>query len=201
MKIALLLLAAGGSRRMGRPKQLLPWKDTILLDHALQTAVSSKADEVILILGAEAETIQKSLKRGRFNILIHKEWEKGLGSTIKKGVSYLETFDPLPQAVLIMLGEQPLLGADHLNSLIDQFKKGGKGIVATDYGAKLGVPAVFSREYFTKLARLQGDSGAGVLIASNVHSATGIPAGKRTADLDTPEDYQSLTQTHQKSDS
>ncbi len=71
MKIALLLLAAGGSRRMGRPKQLLPWKDTILLDHALQTAVSSKADEVILILGAEAETIQKSLKRGRFNILIH----------------------------------------------------------------------------------------------------------------------------------
>lgn len=201
MKIALLLLAAGASRRMGRPKQLLPWKDTTLLNHAIQTALSCKSDDVIVILGSEAETIQKNLQKGNYKILVHKEWDKGLGSTIGKGVTYLEASDPALPAVLIMLGDQPLLGSDHLNALIERFKKEGKGIIATDYGAKLGVPAVFSREYFAELARLQGDSGAGKLIASHADSVIGIPGGSRTADLDTPEDYLSLTQTRLRSDS
>lgn len=201
MKIALLLLAAGASRRMGRPKQLLPWKDTTLLNHAIQTALSCKSDDVIVILGSEAETIQKNLQKGNYKILVHKEWDKGLGSTIGKGVTYLEASDPAIPAVLIMLGDQPLLGSDHLNALIERFKKEGKGIIATDYGAKLGVPAVFSREYFAELARLQGDSGAGKLIASHADSVIGIPGGSRTADLDTPEDYLSLTQTRLRSDS
>ncbi|GGD38974.1 nucleotidyltransferase family protein [Muriicola marianensis] len=201
MKIALLLLAAGASRRMGRPKQLLPWKDTTLLNHAIQTALSCNSDDVIVILGSEAETIQKNLKKGNYKILVHKEWDKGLGSTIGKGVTYLEASDPTTHAVLIMLGDQPLLGSDHLNALIDRFKKEGKGIIATDYGAKLGVPAVFSREYFAELARLQGDSGAGKLIASHADSVIGIPGGRRTADLDSPEDYLSLTQTRLRSDS
>lgn len=201
MKVALLLLAAGASRRMGRSKQLLPWKNTTLLNHAIQTALSCKAENVIVVLGSEADTIGKSLKKGRYTTLIHKDWDQGLGSTIASGVAYLETRDSAAHAVLIMLGDQPLLGTDHLNALIDGFNKQGKGIVATDYGSNLGVPAVFSRDLFPELMLLEGNAGGGKLIASHTGPVTGIEGGSNTADLDTPEDYLSLTRAHLKSDS
>ncbi len=200
MKIALLILAAGESRRMGSPKQLLAWEHTTLLGHAIETAISSRADQVLVLLGAEASDILNSLNMDGIEIIVNEDWKEGLGSTIRKGVIFIESLDPVPDAVLLMLADQPLLGANHLDTLISEIKKGNVGIVCTTYDEKLGVPAVFIRKYFSELAQLQGDRGAGKLIASHSDQAVGIPAGRNVVDLDTPQDYLSLRRTQLKTD-
>ncbi len=200
MKIALLILAAGESRRMGSPKQLLAWEHTTLLGHAIETAISSRADQVLVLLGAEASDIRNSLNMDGIEIIVNEDWKEGLGSTIRKGVTFIESLDPVPDAVLLMLADQPLLGVNHLDKLISEIKKGDVGIVCTTYDKKLGVPAVFIRKYFRELSQLQGDRGAGKLIASHSDQAVGIAAGRNVVDLDTPQDYLSLRRTQLKTD-
>ncbi|NER11283.1 molybdenum cofactor cytidylyltransferase [Muriicola jejuensis] len=201
MKITILLLAAGASRRMGRPKQLLPWGNSTLLGHAIETAISCQSDQVFVVLGAGADTICESLEIDGFEVIINEEWAEGIGATIRRGISHVSSLHPVPDAVLIMLADQPLIGKEHLENLMALFKKEEKRIVCTEYVGKLGVPAVFPRRFFPDLARLTGDHGGGKLIAAHAEEALGIPAVDKVADLDTPQDYLSLTKTHQKPDS
>ena len=88
--IAIVILAAGASKRMGEPKQLLKWGDTTLINHAINTAVAVNSKEILLVLGAHYELIEKSIENSEVTILNNLHWEKGLGKSIAFAIDYLQ---------------------------------------------------------------------------------------------------------------
>lgn len=190
--IAVLILAAGSSSRMGQPKQLLPWKDTTLLDNILKKVTSSCPMQIIVVLGAYAERIRSEIQEKKPIILMNEKWESGLGSSLACGAKYIlekkETYD----GVLVLLGDQPFIDEDFIDTMIATFYDNEKGIVATTYGKKVGVPALFSKDYFDALADLKGDSGAKSMLIAHDNDVIPISAGNVTLDIDTQQDYERL---------
>lgn len=189
--IAILILAAGASTRMGTPKQLLPWKDTTLLGNAIETAKVSLAEEVFVVLGANYKKIRLTASE-EIVLLNNPNWQNGLGTSIAAGVEHITRKMESLDAVLIMLVDQPLISADHLNRLIHSFQENDKYIVATNYGKRAGVPVVFGKKYFEALAKLDGDNGAKKLIDSNRDDTIVLDTGENLTDLDTKLEYERL---------
>lgn len=190
-QIAVLILAAGASTRMGRTvKQLLPWKGTTLLGHAISTAKASKADDVVVILGAQASQLHSMFEMSSVTLLENKQWPLGMGTSIACGIAHLIDHQKKWNGALIMLCDQPMVDVDYLNTLIDTFAD--NVIVATDYGERRGVPALFSKAYFHELAELKADYGAREVLQRHREDVIVLDAAGRTVDVDTPEDYKSL---------
>jgi molybdenum cofactor cytidylyltransferase len=189
MKTAIIILAAGNSSRMGQLKQLMPWKDTTLLGNAIRMARNSNADSIYVVLGAQADKIKETIKEDGINTITNKQWAQGMGATISYGVDQILKSGCHPEAMLIMVADQPNMDFDFLNSLIDKYAKGKSKIVATQYADKLGVPAIFDKQYFPRLLQLQGEEGASQIIKNNRNDCFGLNAGKKVIDLDTLNDY------------
>lgn len=190
-KIGIVLLAAGESSRLGRPKQLLVYKGKTLLERAFENAKSSRADHLVLVLGANAELIQEKLNVGHFQFLVNPDWKKGMSESMKLGLSFLMDQYQI-DAAIIMLADQPFSDSSLLDKLIDQFQKGNKGIIASSYKNTLGVPALFNKKYFPELLALSEKEGAKKIIFANLEEVTRIEFPLGEMDIDTEEDYQKL---------
>jgi len=189
MKVAIIILAAGSSVRMGQPKQLMAWGATTLLGNAIDAASQSNADAVFVVLGARAESIQTALEGLRFKPIVNRDWENGMGSSISTGICHIMDGGYSPDAILLMVGDQPFMDAAYLNKLIDTYHTGHAKIVATHYPSKLGVPAIFDSSYYNALGALKGEQGAGFLIKKHQNDCVGLNAGKKVLDLDTVDEY------------
>lgn len=189
-KVAIVILAAGKSSRMGSPKQLLKWGESTVLGHCIEQTTESHADCVYVVLGANSDLIQKEVDCSDVQVILNDNFEAGLGSSIACAAQHL--LDPDLAGLLIVLADQPQFEAKHFNVIIDQFIAGKNQIIATDYGTKAGVPALFDRSYFEQLSKLQGDSGAGKLIEEFAEHVIAVAPGFEVLDVDTPEDYHSL---------
>ncbi|WP_430966835.1 nucleotidyltransferase family protein [Spongiimicrobium sp. 2-473A-2-J] len=190
-QIAVLVLAAGASTRMGGAlKQLLPWKDTTLLGHAISQAKASKADDVFIVLGAQASKLRSQFGQNGTTLVENEQWASGMGTSIACGVAYLTSHKKDWDGVLVMLCDQPLVDTAYLNTLIDTFT--ANGIVATDYGGRRGVPALFSKTFFQELALLKEDYGAREVLLRHREDVIVLNGVGKTADVDTPEDYKNL---------
>lgn len=154
-----VVLAAGSSSRLGRPKQLLRYQGVTLVGRAVQSAVASGADEVVVVLGAHADLVRSALEPSTTWVL-NENWAEGMGSSIRCGIAALS--DPA-EAVVIMLCDQPLITGAHLRALADLVLNGSP-IAASSYAGVLGVPAAFSHDLFPRLMELEGDQGARDLI-------------------------------------
>ena len=192
--IAILILAAGASSRMGKPKQLLPWENTSLLEHAIRTAKASNGTEVMTVLGANARMIQSHLEEGE-RCVENPLWQSGLGSSIACGVRELLQSGNTISGVLIMLADQPLINFKYLNSLIEASSDNQNRIIATAYKNRAGVPALFPRSYFDELLKLDKDFGAKQLLERE--EIITISAGDCVVDIDTAEDYEQLKQRNE----
>ena len=177
---------------MGKPKQLLPWKETTLIGNALQTAASASADHVSLVLGANAQVVQDTLKPAEFEVAINENWRSGMGSSISYGLKTLLASETAYDGILVMLGDQPLIDSKYLNTLIRSFKTGETQIVATNYGKHPGVPAIFGKKYFSTLTALEQDKGARQILEKNKPDCTLFEPGNKHLDIDTPDDYKDL---------
>lgn len=188
-KIGIIVLAAGASSRMGSPKQLLKWGETTLLAHVISVAKNTKAAEVFVVLGANEDLIKKSIAVDA-NILLHNDWEQGLGSSIAFGVKKLQKlgFD----GILIMLADQPLVTDVYLNRLLENFIKGDKKIIASRFSGSVGVPAIFSAEYYDELQKLNNDYGAKHLIKSHFEDVCTLQADHLVIDIDTIDAYKEI---------
>jgi molybdenum cofactor cytidylyltransferase len=187
---ALILLAAGASTRMGQPKQLLPYDGRTLLRRAAETAVASGCAPIILVTGALHEELLPEIAGLPIRAVHNAEWATGMASSIHAGLMALAK-TPLI-TVLIMLTDQPLVTPGLLQQLVVQQQQTQAPIVAAAYGDALGVPAIFYQSVLPELQQLQGQQGAGRLIAS-LGAAVGrvaFPAG--LLDVDTPEQYEAL---------
>ncbi|GAB2706047.1 4-diphosphocytidyl-2C-methyl-D-erythritol kinase [Hymenobacter frigidus] len=190
--MALLLLAAGASTRMGRPKQLLPYHGRTLLRHAAETAVSAGCAPIVLVTGALHDELLAEIVGLPILAERNPDWETGMASSIRAGLAAVAA--AAPRAVLVMLTDQPLVTPELLQQLIVQQQATQAPIVAAAYGETLGVPAIFDKSLLPELLKLQGAQGAGRLIA-RLGAAVGqvaFPAG--LLDVDTPAQYTALLQ-------
>ena len=192
MKIAVLILAAGKATRMKKIKQLLPVGSQTLLEIALATAEQTQADQIFCVLGANSDLIRAQIQNSKVKFIDNKDFESGLGSSIKVGVLTLEKQGF--EAVLIMLGDQPKITPSYVNALITSFKNEPEFIHASNYIGKNGVPAIFHKNYFPQLVNLQGDTGAGRLLNDTKIPVKTSKLKVDLIDIDTEEDYRNLSQ-------
>lgn len=186
----IVLLAAGASTRMGRPKQLLPWKHTTLIDSAIDEALKITKD-VLVVLGAHFQEINAHISNKPIGIVENKSWHDGMGTSIALGVSEL-TRKKNYTDILILLTDQPLLDALFLKRIVTSFYEKNVKIAATDYEQNKGVPAIFDQSLFPELRTLNQDFGARELMKGYSNEIVGVAAQGKTADIDTKEDYTNL---------
>jgi molybdenum cofactor cytidylyltransferase len=194
-EIGIIVLAAGGSRRMnGRPKQLLEFKGNSLLKRAAKTALATRCRPVVIVLGAEEEKLRTEIENLPLTIEVNKNWKEGLGSSIKAGLSKLLDIQPDLDAAILTLCDQPLIDSAILERLVRTYRETGKSIVAAEYQDTAGVPALFSRGIFEKLLNLNGLSGAKSIIQSESSRVAKIPVPEAAIDIDSPQDHELLLQ-------
>lgn len=191
--IGIVLLAAGASRRLGKPKQLLQYRGTTLLRHVAMEAVSSRADAVTIVLGAGAAAMHSEVADLGVAIAFNEGWSEGMAGSIHTGLADLRGRVSRLGAVVLMLCDQPFADRALLDALIVTHHQTGAPVVASRYGEVLGVPALFEQRLFDRLAALDGNAGARVLIAEHVHEMAQVPFPLGTVDIDTPEDYRQLS--------
>jgi molybdenum cofactor cytidylyltransferase len=148
--VALILLAAGGSRRLGEPKQLLPFKGRSLLRHAAETALRTSCRPVVVVLGTEAQRMKSELSDLEVEIVENREWQEGVASSIRAGLRAVGDVD----GYVMMLCDQPFITPEFIDALARCER-----LASAEYGGSIGVPAFFPREYFPELNALQGDQG------------------------------------------
>ncbi len=194
---AVILLAAGGSRRLGRPKQLLEYQGSSLLEHALNCVLPLNLP-VFVVLGAAAELIRPLAIQDGVEICENPLWEQGISTSIKNGLDCARAGTPHLKGVLMVLADQPCISIDHLKQII-KLGQEGTDLVATAYQGTFGVPAYFSDKYFEDLKNLKGDQGAKQVLAANKRKVRSIYFPQAAIDLDTESDWQKFLNQRNKS--
>lgn len=189
--IAGVILAAGASTRMGKPKQLLPYGRQSFLSHTVTVALASGCHPIIVVLGAYAEQVHYEVSHLPVRVVQNVQWAQGMGASIRAGIEALSTESDLEAAVL-MLCDQPFISAEVINRLIQAYQATDKPIVASEYAGTLGVPVLFQRTLFSELMTLSSNEGAKPIIRKYPHQAIGIPFSDGAIDIDTPKDYEHL---------
>lgn len=187
--IGIIILAAGAASRMSAPKQLLKFQGKTLLRRAVETAVESIYQPVVVVLGANFEKTRAEIEDLPVGIIFNKEWQSGLSSSIKIGLESLLELSNDAEAVVIALADQPFITSTHLNLLADEFYRSNKLVIAAEYNETVGVPALFAREIFADFDELSGDKGAKPIIEKNSNSLSTIGLPEATFDIDTPQDF------------
>ncbi|MDQ5981092.1 MAG: hypothetical protein QG602_4070 [Verrucomicrobiota bacterium] len=189
---ALVLLAAGASKRMGRPKQLLPVEGQTLLRHVAERVLQAQVSPVVVVLGAEFEQIEPVLSGLPLQTAVNPAWQEGMGSSLRVGVDALLERAPALDALIIALGDQPGLPDGHLDQIIARYRQGGCSLVASHNGQRRVPPVLFGRDWFPRLRTLTGDAGAREILREERPDFASVPLADDT-DLDTPEDYARYT--------
>lgn len=188
-----VVLAAGASKRMGEPKQLLNWGESTLLEHTINTVLQLDSDEVIVVLGANFELVKTKISDYPITILNNLFWEVGLGKSIACAVEYVNKNSPEVDAVMIVLADQPFIDSSHLKQLSRKFILNNKQIIATSYKeGKNGVPVIFDKNYFKELMILETDDGAKHLLKRYSESIEVLKPLSENLDIDSKSDYNYL---------
>jgi molybdenum cofactor cytidylyltransferase len=188
---AAIVLAAGLSRRMGRPKLLLEFKGRPVIRHAVERVIAAGLHPVLVVTGAEHDALARALAGLEVQLAVNPTPESGQGSSVGVGVSALPA---RTDAVLIALGDQPGVPAEVIPALIEALKQPGKAIAAPRYADGLGNPVLFGSSVFQELLALGGDRGARSVIERDPSRLAVVEvASPMPRDIDTPEDYESLS--------
>ncbi|MBC7759333.1 MAG: nucleotidyltransferase family protein [Phormidesmis sp. FL-bin-119] len=190
---AVIILAAGNSSRLGSPKQLLPYAEKTLLQHAIDNAKESRANHVIVVLGSRKPLIENKIDHDEIIVVENLNWGSGIASSIKAGVNALKEIPTETDGVILMVCDQPFANAEILKRLVHEQARSGKAIVGCSYQNTKGIPALFHKSTFSKLLSLEGDTGAKKLFEKYKEEASFISFQDGGIDIDTTEDYKNLT--------
>jgi molybdenum cofactor cytidylyltransferase len=186
----IIILAAGSSSRLGRPKQNLIYKGETLLQRAVNITLASTCDVVVVVLGANEEIIKPTIESLAITTIRNPDWQEGMASSIRTGINTLKQGGQNIDSVILMLCDQPFVDTELLNQLIQ--KKQAKGITACTYKDTIGPPVLFDKKYFDELLLLKGHEGAKKLILKYPGDVETIPFPLGAVDIDTMEDYEKL---------
>jgi molybdenum cofactor cytidylyltransferase len=190
MRTAGLVLAAGSSRRMGRPKQLLDVGGRPLLEVVVGHANASRLDDVLVVLGAAAEEIKAQVDFGRARVLINPQHATGMASSLRAGLSAL---DGDVDAAMVILGDQPDI-AGRIDRLLGLQHESGLPAAALSFGGLLHPPVLLRRELWGDVMALEGDVGCRAVIRARPELVARVPVEtlNHPVDVDTPDDYKRL---------
>lgn len=186
-EVAAVVLAAGASTRMGRPKLLLRWQGQTLLRRAVEAAVGA-CRRVVVVVGPEADRMRAEVASLPVVVVTNPDYPEGIASSLRRGLKEVGG----AAAVLVTLADQPHLTAQHLRRLVDTYRDTQAPVVAASYRGTVGVPAVFAREVFPQLLSLRGDAGAKRVVEAFGGRAVLVPLPEAEVDVDTPEDWERL---------
>lgn len=189
--IAGIVLAAGMSRRLGRPKQLLDLNGKPLVMHVLERAMASQLDRVLVVTGHERERIASALEPVNVDLVFNPGFADGQSTSLIAGLRALAAET---DAVVVLLGDQPLVSTLAISGLVERRRQYGDSIVMTGYGEIRSHPVLFGREVFGELLAINGDQGAREVIRRHSGEVVVIDSGEDAppGDVDTEEAYARL---------
>jgi molybdenum cofactor cytidylyltransferase len=190
--IAAVILAAGASARFGAPKALLPYRGKSLLRRAVESAAEGGCENVLVVLGHQAERFASELEGSVAATVLNGRWPEGMGTSISAGVRDVVHRWPECAAVLLLLCDQALLGPELVQRIRGAFDGAGGRIVACEYAGSVGVPAAFERTLFPELIALAGDSGAKAVLRHHADRVVRVTWDAGAFDIDSPDDYERL---------
>lgn len=189
MSKATLILAAGGSKRLKQPKQLLNWNGKSLIRNCIHQ-YHCFTPSIFIVTGGYREAIIKDIKNENIKEIYNENWEEGIGSSIRKGVRYIMKNHTEITQIMITLCDTPLISDDHISLLWKN--SNDKKIVISSFQNSKGVPAVFDQYYFKDLSLLKGDLGAKKIIKNTSSEVIEVKSNQLFFDIDTAKDYQRL---------
>lgn len=189
-----IVLAAGGSTRMGRPKQLLSINGKTLIRKTVETALDAGCDPVVIVLGASSDLVANELRGLNIHTTINPQWTLGIGSSIRTGAQTLLTLGLPLRAITLLLCDQPLISASSLQRLFQSHFASGKEVAVSAYNQTIGPPIVLAPALLPDLLSLPDAQGAKALWMSRPQIVHQVPCPQAAADIDTPEDFQALAE-------
>tara|TARA_R100000935_G_scaffold48778_1_gene73517 strand:- start:837 stop:1445 length:609 start_codon:yes stop_codon:yes gene_type:complete len=190
--IGVVILAAGSSSRLGYSKQLVEFKGKCLLQHAIDVSDSLEFDTKILVLGARKEKIEGKIDLKGFEVVMNENWEKGMSSSIRIGISQSQELEHELDHIVILLSDQPFVSKESIEDLIKVQLDKNCQATFSEYAGDIGVPAIFSAEVFHDLKELKGDQGAKKLIHNKKLDYEIVKFEMGNFDVDTAEDVELL---------
>ena len=189
--IAAVVLAAGESSRLGRPKQLVAYRGRSLIRGAVEAALGGGCAPVVVVLGAQAEQVRQEIATLDVRAVVNSEWREGMAASVRAGIAELEATTDEVEAVVLTGCDQPHLSADVIRRLLEAYRGRAERAVsmaACDYAGTLGAPALFARVEFGRLLALGGDLGARELLRAQADRVARIPWPEGARDVDAPDD-------------
>jgi molybdenum cofactor cytidylyltransferase len=200
-RVSAVVLAAGASARMGRPKQLLPLGANTVLAQTLENVLAARVDEIVLVLGSSASAIRQQLPRyqlERFKVVVNQDYGQGMATSLRAGLSAL---DPRSDAALIVLGDQPFIRPHTLNQIVEGYGRSRASIVIPSYLGDRGNPVLLDRSVFPEVMALEGDIGCRAIFGNHLEDILKVEVEDPGVllDIDDQGDYDRLKQLHERS--
>jgi molybdenum cofactor cytidylyltransferase len=191
MNIGIIILAAGASQRMGRPKQTLVLEEGVsLLRKTVDTALATSLRPVIVVVGANKAEVVPELKGLPVTIVDNAFWKEGMSTSVRVGLAGLFMTQPKLDGVLMLVCDQPYLTAALLEEMVHTYQESGKKAVACRYQKQWGVPVLVGRDLLAELTHLTGDQGAKPLLKKHMKEVAFVDFDQGIVDIDTPEDVE-----------
>lgn len=189
-KVAGLILAAGKSERMGRPKALLPFQRSCFLTHIFTEATHSELTGVTVVLGHQSDAILKALPEIEPHTLLNRDYEFGQLSSLQCGLKHLSSAQP--DGVMVFLIDHPMVHRTLVNQLIEGFSRNTSSIVIPSFEYRRGHPMIFGAELFNELLAAPLDQGAITVVRKHAHDILHLEVDEPgvLVDIDTPEAYE-----------
>jgi molybdenum cofactor cytidylyltransferase len=188
--IGAVVLAAGGSSRLGQAKQLLAFRGETLIRRVVRAAAEAGCNPIVVVVGEIGDAIRHELDATRATFVENADWQRGIGTSIRRGLREIIESD----AVVLLTCDQPFVDCGVIARLFATQQETGKPIIASNYANTLGVPALFARSCFDALLALPDDTGAKKLIEEQAADVASIRFEDGAIDIDTPEDFERLKQ-------
>jgi len=191
MPVAAVLLAAGGSRRMGQSKQLLPIDGQPMVRRVAQTVCQAGLAQVVVVVGAEGDRVARALAGLDLEIVHNQAWAQGMSTSVRAG---MEALQPEIEAALLVLADQPGLTIDALAALVEAYRATRAPIGAPYYRGRRGNPVLFARSLFADLGQVEGDQGGRALLVRHEQEVARVDLDDVAIllDVDTRQDYEGL---------
>lgn len=189
-RIGAVILAAGGSTRMGTAKQLLMLDGKTLLRRAVESAIGAGCEPVVVVLGSGSDQMGRELNDMPIQAVINDQWERGIGTSIRAGFVALN--GSAVDSAVLMLCDQALVSSESVTRLIEAADESDKAICVSAYDETIGPPVLVSRSFFSQMAQLPDACGAKALWKQNPQQVLEVPCPEAGLDVDSPEDYRKL---------